>query len=276
MLAAGYKRFLAAINRGSLPGGLQKRVWRWWYQGLALSWRDRAWTFMNYGWLPAGGGQAFPLEPADEPDRCFIGLYHLLASKLELEGARVLEVGAGRGGGVSYLARYHGAREVVGIDFSPAAVRLAQRLHAGTPGVAFQRGDAEKLLFPDAAFDAVVNVESSHCYADMAAFVAEVERVLRPGGRFGWVDIRGRGMIAATEAALARPGLRPLLRRDITEGVVRALDAMHERKSALIAKLPLLRPLARQFTATRDSTLYAALQAGRARYLCRVYEKIEA
>lgn len=273
MLSRAYKSFLGAINRGNLPSGLQKRVWRWWYQGLAVGWRDRQWTFMNYGWLPPEDVPPFPLEPADEPDRCFIGLYHLLANSLDLEDKRVLEVGSGRGGGSSYFARYHRPDEVIGIDFSAATVRLARRLNGGIPGLIFQQGDAEKLPFADESFDAVVNVESSHCYGDVPAFLREVERVLRPGGRFGWVDIRGKGMMPATREAFANSRLVPLVEQDITQDVLRALDAMHERKSKLIESLRLGRAVARQFSATKDSALYASLKAGKACYLCKVLEK---
>jgi ubiquinone/menaquinone biosynthesis C-methylase UbiE len=43
-------------------------------------------------------------------------------------------------------------------------------------------GDAENLPFPQVSFDAVINVESAHCYGSIERFLAEVHRVLRPGG----------------------------------------------------------------------------------------------
>jgi ubiquinone/menaquinone biosynthesis C-methylase UbiE len=273
MFSTAYRRFVTAVDRGSLPGGLQKQFWRIWYQALALSWRSGAWTFMNYGWLPNDDVEPFSLEQEDEADRCFIGLYYLLATQLDLRGKHVLEVGSGRGGGVSYISRYHAPSEVIGIDYSAAAVRLATRLHAGMPSLQFRQGDAEKLPFPDSSFDAVINVESSHCYANMSVFVNEVERVLRPGGRFGWVDVRGRGMLSATNEAFGQSGLRLLASADITENVTRALDAMHARKIALIASFPIFRTLARQFSATRGSMLYDALKEGRACYLSKVFHK---
>jgi SAM-dependent methyltransferase len=268
-----YNKFLDAIDRGSLAPGLQKCLWRLWYQGLALNWHDRKWTFMNYGWVPLDDKEVFPLQPEDEPDRCFIGLYRYLAERLEPAGATLLEVGSGRGGGSSYLCRYHAPHEVVGVDYSAAAVKLAGRLHAGVPGLRFVEGDAEALPFSDESFDIVINVESSHCYGNMDAFLGEVRRVLRPGGRFGWVDIRGGGMITDTEAAFARCGLVLLHAEDIGDNVALSMDAAHDRKAALINRMWFGKSIAREFAATRDSTIHRSLKYGSTRYLCKLLQK---
>ena len=61
--------------------------------------------------------------------------------------------------------------------------------HRLAAGLAFVCGDAQSMPFP-ASFDAVVNIESSHCYESMDAFLAEVCRVLRPGGQFFFADLR--------------------------------------------------------------------------------------
>ena len=53
-------------------------------------------------------------------------------------------------------------------------------------------GDAESLPFGDEMFDAVVNVESSHCYGSTPAFLAQVKRVLRCGGHFLFADLLDR------------------------------------------------------------------------------------
>ncbi len=273
LVERSYKRLLVSINKGSLPPWVQKTAWRWWYQILARRWRDAGWTFMNYGWLPPEGQPPIPLEPTDEADRCFIGQYHRLAVDLPVHNGRVLEVGSGRGGGAAYIARTFAPAETVGMDFSGAAVALSRSLHAAVPGLRFVEGDAEALPFPDASFDAVINIESSHCYGDMTAFVAEVARVLRPGGRFGWSDLRGPGMMQASDAAFAASGLHLVSQSDITTDVVRALDAAHDRKMAAIATQPVGKALLRQFSATRGTTLYTALKAGQVRYLSRIYEK---
>ena len=79
---------------------------------------------------------------------------------------------------------------VTAVDFSQKAVQLANKLHDHIPNLKFVCGDAENLPFDDNTFDAVINVESSHCYGDMVAFLQEVKRVLKSGGKFSWTDFR--------------------------------------------------------------------------------------
>ena len=89
------------------------------YQFLANRYRTREWTFVNYGYMPAGRGEApLPLETADEPDRSSIALYNHVAGAVPLDGRDALEVGCGRGGGSSFIARYLHSRTMTGVDFS--------------------------------------------------------------------------------------------------------------------------------------------------------------
>ena len=121
--------------------------------------------------------------------------------------ARVLEVGCGRGGGAAFLTALHTPARYTAVDFSPAAVALAARLHAAAaPRLSFAVGDAERLAFGDASFDVVVNVESSHCYGDVPAFLREMARVLAPGGRFAFADFRGTADCLVLEAQLRAAG----------------------------------------------------------------------
>jgi len=146
---------------------------------------------MNYGYAdPAADADAIPhLLPSDERDRLCIQLYLHAIDHSDLRGKDVLEVGSGRGGGSSYISRYLEPRAMTGMDFSPAAVELSNRCRRG-PGLTFVRGDAQSMPFPASSFDAVVNIESSHCYESMDTFLSEVCRVLRPGGRFFFADLR--------------------------------------------------------------------------------------
>ena len=96
---------------------VRRILWRRWYDYLAHRHADQRWTFMNYG-CQASGDVQLALEPADEPDRYCIQLYHRTVSDVELAGKEVLEVGSGRGGGASYIQRYLGPATTVGVDFS--------------------------------------------------------------------------------------------------------------------------------------------------------------
>jgi SAM-dependent methyltransferase len=214
---------------------LRRLLWRWWYGRLARRYTGADWTFMNYGLVPPAG-TAPTLDPADEPDRFCIQLYHRVTSAAPLAGKEVLEVGSGRGGGASFVARYHRPARVTGADFSPQAVALCQKRHVGVANLSFVVGDAERLPFPDASFDAVVNVESSHCYGHVDRFFAEAARVLRPGGVFLYTDFRAATDVPAWHAALAAPGWERIDFEDITAAVAAALEADDARKRRLIAE----------------------------------------
>ena len=103
------------------------------------------------------------------------------------DGARVLEVGCGPGRLSILLARRHGL-EVTGLDLDPAMIQRARRNAAHSAQGTGRRpsflvGDVASLAFPDRSFDLVVSTLSMHHWADQAAGLAEIGRVLRPGGR---------------------------------------------------------------------------------------------
>ncbi|MCU1374775.1 MAG: SAM-dependent methyltransferase [Actinomycetia bacterium] len=110
----------------------------------------------------------------------------------------VLDVGTGEGQ-IARLAVQGGARRVVGVDPTWAQVEVA-RERAGGP--AYLRAGAAELPFPDESFDAVVACLVFEHIEAVDEALAEVGRVLRPGGRFlfflnhpllqtpgsGWID----------------------------------------------------------------------------------------
>lgn len=247
---------------------LRRVLWRWWYGRLARSHQGADWTFMNYGHVPPGGEPALVLEPADEPDRFCAQLYHRVASSAPLAGKEVLEVGSGRGGGASFVARYHRPAKLTGADFSPQAVALSRKRHAAVPNLAFVVGDAERLPFPDASFDAVLNVESSHCYGHVDRFLAEVARVLRPGGVFLYTDFRATADVPAWHAALAAPGWERVDFEDITTAVADAMQADDARKRALIAEFipPRFQHLFGEFAGLVGGQMYAGFRKREIQY----------
>jgi SAM-dependent methyltransferase len=247
---------------------LRRTLWRGWYDFLARGYRQEEWTFMNYGFA-APQDAALVLEPGDEADRYSIQLYHRVVDGIDLRGRDVLEVGAGRGGGCSYVARYLQPTSVLGIDYSARAVALSRARHAPVPRLDFERGDAEALPCEEAAFDAVLNVESSHCYGSVDRFLAEARRVLRPGGHLLWADMRPRGQWDSTvREQFESAGFERQQEEDITPGVLLALDRVDATKRETIRSL-VPRFLVRHvedFAGVRGTRVYEALRAGDVEY----------
>ena len=99
------------------------------------------------------------------------------------QGLRVLDLGCGGGFTCEFLAK-RGAI-VTGLDLSAACIEAAS-LHAGKAGLSirYQQGKGESLPFENSAFDVVVCVDVLEHVESPAQTIAEVSRVLQPGGQF--------------------------------------------------------------------------------------------
>jgi SAM-dependent methyltransferase len=96
-------------------------------------------------------------------------------------GRDVLDLACGTGYGTAHLADV--ATRVVGGDVDQAAITYARRRYA-RKNTDFQVMDAAALPFGDDAFDTVVSFETIEHLPDRDAYLAEVARVLRPGGTY--------------------------------------------------------------------------------------------
>lgn len=103
----------------------------------------------------------------------------LLARHLEARPQRILDVGCGTGNNVRRLTRYG---SVVGLDCSAEALAYCRR-RVPAPA-SLTGGTMARLPFADGAFDVVTAFDVLEHDADPQACVAEVRRVLRPGGWF--------------------------------------------------------------------------------------------
>lgn len=123
-----------------------------------------------------------------------------LVERLALKaGDRVLDVGCGTGRLTRWIAELVGPEgRVVGIDPLPERIALA-RAHGA--GLHFEVGQAEDLgAFADASFDAVSMSAVFHWVADKSRALAEIRRVLRPGGRLGATTVTPE-LVRAGDAA---------------------------------------------------------------------------
>ncbi|SRR5712691_3528939 len=246
-----------------------------WYETLVVLDRKRDITFMNYGYSGLDTSTSeISLNDGEQANRYCIQLYHHVAAAIDLKGKDVVEVGSGRGGGASYIARYLGPRSMKGIDFSKKAIEFC-RTYYSIDGLSFLQGDAENLPLADSSVDVIINLESSHCYGSMTKFLSEVYRVLRPDGYFLFSDHRDHDRINLLHEQLKDSGLSLVKENDITLNVVRALELDNDRKQRMIAqKCPrVLRREAEEFAAMKGTRAFETFKSGYSRYLSFVLHK---
>ncbi|MEY3391518.1 MAG: hypothetical protein RLZZ322_366 [Verrucomicrobiota bacterium] len=246
---------------------LRQQLWAWWYPFFTRRVRAQGIDFLNYA-FDDPDGVPLSLSADDEPNRPNIQLYEHVRGDITLTGRRVLEVSCGHGGGASYFARTYQPAGYVGLDLNPEGIRHCQRRHQ-VEGLRFHVGDAQRLPFPEASFDVVLNVEASHCYPDFPGFLDEVARVLSPGGRFAHADLRYRSGVEEWVTALAKhPRLRLDEMRLINPEVVRGMELNTPRYEAMVRQaLPrFLHGLALDFAGVKGSRLHRDAVSGEMSY----------
>ena len=166
-------------------------------------------------------------EVATEYAKDRLGIFERFGGRLlELlrpsPGSKLLDVGTGTGAVALQARAWVGAEgQVTGSDVAMAMVELAKQSAAerGIAGITFCRMDGERLDFPDASFDTVTCAFSLFQFPDMSQALAEMWRVLKPGGRLG-LSNWGPGFfspVASLQRDLFREfGLRPLLTNPIS------------------------------------------------------------
>ncbi len=221
------------------------------YEAIYLwpSWRG--YSAFNCGFAPVDAEVAgrFPKEALQ------IQLYAELLKQgggAKVLSGGLLEVAAGRGGGLAYLDDEAPGAELVGVDRSWMAVR-----HGRARGLDLRRAAAESLPFADGSVACVACLDSANTFGDPAAAFAEMGRVLAPAGTV----LHGDFILGPIEAASARlegwaqgAGLKVASFRDVTANVVEAIRLDSPRKAAALAQVPhLLRPWVRE-TLTLEGT----------------------
>ena len=134
---------------------------------------------------------------------------------------RVLDLGCGPGFYIAELLDQVGVDgAITGVDASGPMLAVAAKRVQGHDNVELHESDATNLPVPDGAFDAVVSVQVLEYVPDVSAVLAEIHRVLRPGGRVviwdvDWATVswhtadpaRMRRMLDAWDRHLAHPSL---------------------------------------------------------------------
>jgi ubiquinone/menaquinone biosynthesis C-methylase UbiE len=101
-------------------------------------------------------------------------------------GMRVLDIACGTGEpAISLATALAGGGEVVGVDISPAPLKIAEEraIQRSLTNATFQQADAHELPFPDNSFDRITSRLGVMFFSDLPRALSEMRRVLRPTGR---------------------------------------------------------------------------------------------
>ncbi|MBK8567582.1 MAG: class I SAM-dependent methyltransferase [Saprospiraceae bacterium] len=228
--------------------------------------------FMNYGF--SRNKNQIRLGENDLKDRYSAQLYDYIARGATIAGKDILEVGSGRGGGLSYVTRYLKPKTATGLDLCEIAVAFCNKFH-NQGNIKFVQGNAQAMPFAEGAFDVVLNIESSHRYPEMDLFLKEAYRVLRPGGFFLFTDFRYRHELEKLTHQLEATKFKLIKHEMITEDVLEALKLSSAEREALIYKLvpKVLHYWIKDFAATEGSPTFNHFAKKEMEYFYYVFQK---
>lgn len=206
------------------------------YELLAKRISAEDWHFMNYGYVPNENEKPVSLPDNPKIQKYPMQMYHYLATKTEVKGKHLLEVGSGRGGGARYIAGALQPASYIGLDIAKSAVDLANKIHP-LPNLKFIQGSAESIPLPDNHVDVVLNVESCHAYGSVEKFLSEVKRVLKPGGYLLLVDFRDVNNMDLLRTQLRNCKMEWIEEENIGPNVVQAMEAEDDMKKERIKTL---------------------------------------
>jgi SAM-dependent methyltransferase len=189
--------------------------------------------FMNYGY--ADPDQKIDLHPEEEPHRYSIQLYRHMTESIDLRNKAVVEIGCGRGGGLSHMVKRWVPASAIGIDLCKQAVKFCNNYYQ-LKGLSFLQGDAQNLPLENESCDIVVNVESSHRYENFERFLSEVHRILRSGGLFLFADYRSKKKFRTLRKVIELNSFKVIKEDVINRQVVSALQNDWDKKCQVYKK----------------------------------------
>ncbi len=229
------------------------KVWYWYVSTID---KNAEVIFMNFGY--SKDNNKIELEEKDEANQYSAQLYHLVAADADIKGKDILEVGCGRGGGLSYVNRYFKPKSVIGIDLNSKAIEFCNKFYPKENANFFQANAQDLVPIDTDSVDVVINVESSHRYLRMDLFLNEVKRVLKNDGIFSFTDFRENNELEELNQQIKAAGFIVIKQENITENVVEALKAATPDRIKLVEKLApkFLHGLAKNFAAVEGSETY--------------------
>lgn len=251
---------------------LRERLFQIWYWYVNRVDKNAEVLFMNYGYHD--DSTKVNLSETDEINRYSIQLYDHLASEVDLKNLNIIEVGCGRGGGLSHVVNAHYPATAKGLDLDKRAINFCNT-HYKNDNLSFYHGDAQQMSFQNEEADAIFNVESSHRYPDMKKFLNEIKRILKNNGYFLYTDFRYEHEMEELKKQLSESGLSIEKEKNINKEVLEALKMDDGRRRKLIKKLTprVLHKTALNFAGTIGSKTYKQIESGEYVYFSYVLRK---
>ena len=245
------------------------KIWYWYISTID---KNAEVIFMNYGY--SKNNQKIVLKEEDEKNRYSIQLYNHTVEGVDIKAKNILEVGCGRGGGLSYINSYFSPNKVTGIDLNKKAIDFCNKFYSKSNSV-FIQADAQDLPFSESSFDIVINVESSHRYPKVELFINEVYRVLKPGGVLLLTDFGQNKNLKILEKYMVNAGFNIQKKEDITNEIIEALNLSTPDRKILIDKIVpnYLKNIAHQFAATEGSKTYKQFSSRHFEYVYYILKK---
>lgn len=167
--------------------------------------------------------------------------HRMLLKHVRASDRRLLDVGCGTGVFAQRALEQFSNLHVVGMDLSAGMLRGAEKRVAAARGrLQVVQGDSEVLPFADNAFDVVTCSHSFHHYPNQERVVAEMHRVLRPGGRVliadgdrdrAWGHFVFDGVVVMMEGAVVHRSAASM--RDIYHGA--GFGEVHQERRGGVA-----------------------------------------
>jgi len=212
---------------------MRNLLFRIWYWYISTVDKNADIIFMNFGYSHPDISPEMSEE--NEKNRYPAQLYYKTSSVIDLSEKDILEVGCGRGGGLSFVTDSLNPKSAIGIDLNRKAIKFCNKFYKNDK-LSFVQADAQDLPFIDNSFDFILNVESSHRYPDMPKFLSEVKRVLRPGGVFSITDFRYDHEMEELKEQLKDSEMAIQHNELITKNVTDALRKMTKDRKALVKR----------------------------------------
>ena len=192
-------------------------------QTIGLDW----FIFMNDGYMPLDNN-GYPVTLDSYPElnalhaiwkhQSYLYIELLKQSKLDISKnlGSILDVGCGRGGGLSVFRDYYKTNKLVGLDLNLNQINFCKNTHNN---IEFVQGSAMDLPFAAESFDIITNVESANYYFLYDDFLSGINKILKRDGVFLYADTFDDVRMQEVIYAFEEHNLQIVSKRNITANV---------------------------------------------------------